>query len=308
MSTDFLRLCIVGPGLLGGSLALAVQRYLPHMRLAVWARTQRDFAAMRAALGDEVELSCDLNKCVASADLLIFATPIGYMPELLQSCLGSIDKHCLISDVGSTKYELHQQLEAICAPQGLHYIGSHPMAGSEQQGFAAARADLFLDASVVLTTNPCSDRRQQQRQQQLRAALANFWSSLGANVLELSPLQHDRAVASISHFPHLMASLTSLIATDSSGHPGVLAGGGYRDTTRVAGGDATMWSEIVLSNAQAILPILKQAGAQLELLQQLVESANAEGLQQWLEQARQQRMQALLHGSEALGAQNDSSR
>lgn len=305
MSTDFLRLCIVGPGLLGGSLALAVQRYLPNMSLALWARSERDFAVMRAALGEQVKLGCDLGECVAAADLLIFATPIGYMPELLESCLEQLEPHCLISDVGSTKLELHQKMEAVCAKRGLQYIGSHPMAGSEQQGFAAARADLFVDASVVLTDNDRQQNAASPRSTQ-RQRLARFWSKLGANVVEMSPLEHDRAVAGISHFPHLMASLTSLVATDSNGHPGVLAGGGYRDTTRVAGGDAKMWSEIVLSNAAAILPSLQQAATQLELLTSLIAGGDAEALQGWLEQARQQRMRALLHGSDALQQQNSA--
>ena len=199
---------------------------------------------------------------------MIFAVPVGVMERLAGQILPHLAEGALVTDVGSVKALPHE------AAAALPFIGSHPMAGSEQTGIEAARADLFQGAACVLTNESGQAGSQV-------AALRGFWEALGCEVHEMSVEDHDRAVARISHLPHAMAVATAAAALRFPSDAD-LAAGGYRDTTRVASGDPAMWAEIMMENRVALTSALEDAQKEIgEMLDQLANS-DKKGLQEYL--------------------------
>jgi prephenate dehydrogenase len=163
------------------------------------------------------------------------------MPGLVEEFRGALKPGALVTDVGSVKGSVDAALAPLLAGRAL-WVGSHPMAGSEQSGFVAARPDLFEGAAVIVTPTAATAPEAVEK-------ATEFWSALGARVFTLAPEQHDLAVADISHVPHLMAALLVANANPTS-LP--LAGGGFRDTTRVASGSPELWIEILWANREAL--------------------------------------------------------
>ncbi|GAB4245064.1 MAG: prephenate dehydrogenase [Candidatus Methylacidiphilales bacterium] len=235
---------ILGPGLLGGSLALALQQ-LPHPpTITVWARRTEAIEKVRS---QGLAATTDLLAAVRSANEIIFCTPMGAMPDLAQTIVPHLQPDTFITDIASVKAPIESALGPIFQGKA-RWIGSHPMAGGEKAGFDAARADLFQNARVILTPTPAT----------APATLAQaraFWTDLGCFCLTTDPETHDRAVAQISHLPHLLAALL-VNAVD----PNALEfrGPGFLDTTRIAAGPAPMWAEILVQNRAAVLTALDQ--------------------------------------------------
>jgi prephenate dehydrogenase len=235
------KLAVIGPGLLGGSIALALQRR-PGWRTAMWARRPE---AVEEVLRLKVapESSTDLEKVASDADLVILCVPIGVMPDLAEKLAQIVPAQAIVTDVGSVKAPVVSQLNPLFQGRG-RFIGSHPMAGSEQAGLKAARADLF-DGSVCIVTP-------EQSELQVIGTVTRFWEELGCQVRILSPAEHDETVSLVSHLPHLVAA--ALVNTVEQRQPAAFefVGPGFRDTTRVAGGPAEMWTEILGSNRAAL--------------------------------------------------------
>ena len=236
----FGTVAILGPGLIGGSLALALAERSLADRLMIYARSPRALDEIRAA-GVDAELTGNPGEAVAEADVVILCVPIEAMAPLVQQVREDFKPDALVTDVGSVKGSVVRDIEPLLDDRAL-WIGSHPMAGSEQTGFSAARSDLFEGAAVVLTPTPQTRNGAERRAEQ-------FWQALGGRVIRLSPDVHDDYVAQISHLPHLIAAA---LAARIAGEAIPLAGGGFRDTTRVASGSPELWSEILLSNAPSI--------------------------------------------------------
>jgi prephenate dehydrogenase len=229
---------ILGPGLIGGSLALALAERELAQRLMIYARSPRALDDIRAA-GVAAELTGNPSEAVREADVVILCVPIEAMAELVREFRDALKPTALVTDVGSVKGSVVREIEPLL---GARWIGSHPMAGSEQAGFAAARADLFEGAPVILTPTSRTPLEMEQR-------AAQFWRALGGRVVRLDPDLHDEYVAQISHLPHLLAAA---LAARVSPEALDLAGGGFRDTTRVASGSPELWLEILSSNAPAL--------------------------------------------------------
>ncbi len=249
---DFRRIAVIGPGLLGGSLVRAVARRAsvldgvgtPEVR--VWGRRPEPVAQLRAD-GDAAVASTNLAEVAAGADLVVLATPIGVMRSLVDELIarGAIVEGVTVTDVGSVKASVVASLEEVVAESGGHFVGSHPMAGSEKTGLEFASPDLFEGAACLVTPTDATDA----------AALARvetFWRWLGGRTTRLSPEAHDRSVALISHVPHLVAALLVETALGQAPEAGALAGGGFRDSTRIAAGAPEMWTEILLENREAV--------------------------------------------------------
>jgi prephenate dehydrogenase len=230
---------ILGPGLLGGSLALALQAR--GKQVAVWARRAEAAAEVRAG-GFAQFASTEVRAVVEQAETVILAVPIGAMPALAREIAQHLRREVLVTDVGSVKAGVCTQLGAIL---GESFVGSHPMAGSEQAGLSAARADLFDGAVCIVTPEAKTPPSQVQR-------AADFWGGLGALVRTMPPAEHDALVAAISHLPHLLAA--ALVQSVAETRPAAfdLCGPGFRDTTRVAGGPPAMWTEILGENRSAV--------------------------------------------------------
>jgi prephenate dehydrogenase len=275
MSQPFQKIGILGGGLLGGSAALAL-REKADVRL--WIR--RPEAVESAQLSGLDFATGDLKEAVADTDLLILAVPVGAMPALLAAAMAAgLPKACLVTDVGSVKAAPHRDLAPALAQSGNPFIGSHPMAGSERNGLAAARADLFQNAACLLTNDSGAPP-------DLCTALEDFWKSLGCRTKWLGAAEHDRLVARISHLPHVTAAATAFGALSADTTSGIFSGGGLRDTTRVAGGNPEMWAEILLENRGEVARSVRETIAKLDEFLVALDGANQEELRSLLAEAK----------------------
>jgi prephenate dehydrogenase len=237
----FGTVAILGPGLIGGSLALALAERGLSKRLMIYARSPRALDEIRLASVD-AELTGNPSEAVSEADVVILCVPIEAMAGLVHEFRDALKPTAFVTDVGSVKGSVVRDIEPLLENRAL-WIGSHPMAGSERGGFAAARADLFEGATVVLTPTKYTPRDAQRRAEK-------FWKALGSNLAILSPEKHDQMVAAISHIPHLIAA--ALVNHAVTFGDLDLAAGGFRDTTRVASSSPELWAEILLANGEAV--------------------------------------------------------
>lgn len=269
-------LSIYGPGLLGGSLALAVQERMPETKLRFWARRDTAEAGIRAR-GIEAEFFTDAAAAASGASLIILCTPVETMAALAEQIVkADLAPECLITDVGSVKGSVVRELEPIL---GARFIGSHPMAGSEKTGIEAARANLFEKAACLLTPTALARPADLER-------LREFWSTLGCRLLEFGPDEHDEKVARISHLPHMMATVTTLAALRGDPSAVSCVAGGFRDTTRVSAGDPCLWTGIAMGNRPALVAQLREASAALTELIGILDHSDEAALRQFLAEAK----------------------
>lgn len=243
------RITVVGIGLMGGSLGLALRR-CGGWRVTGLARRASTVseAVRRGALHEGF---VNPARALTDADVVVYCSPVDKIVPLARRHRRWIPAGALVMDVGSVKGPLVREMEKLFSGQNqAAFVGAHPMAGSEKTGVANARADLYRGAVCVLAKTPRTngDRLSQA---------ARFWKSVGAKVLILDPDTHDRAVAMVSHLPHAIADALTLAVGDWAGPAGVrlakeLAAGSYRDATRVAGADPGLWRGIFTLNDRAV--------------------------------------------------------
>jgi prephenate dehydrogenase len=268
---------IFGPGLIGGSLLLALRERHPEIRRIAWARRAEALPPLGGA--DNVNLATtDPVEAAGQADLIILCTPIGSMASLVQSFLHALSPHTLVTDVGSVKGTVEASLAPLLKGHA-RWLGSHPMAGSDKSGRDHARADLFVDAVTILTPTEQTDPTAIQ-------CLSAFWASLGSRLINASPEEHDRHVAAISHLPHLLAAnLINASPQEST----AFAGPGFRDVTRIAAGPAAMWTEILLQNRDAVLAALDAFELETALARRALARGDAAAIESLLHKACQSR-------------------
>ncbi|HEX4140712.1 MAG TPA: prephenate dehydrogenase/arogenate dehydrogenase family protein [Candidatus Methylacidiphilales bacterium] len=268
---NFGTVAILGPGLIGGSLALALAERGLAKRLMIYARSPRALDEIRLA-GVDAELTQNPSEAVREADIVILCVPIEAMAALVAEFRDALKPNALVTDVGSVKGSVDRELAPLLDGRAL-WIGSHPMAGSEQAGFSAARANLFVNAAVIIT--PTSDTRPEATER-----AEKFWSQLGGRVLIHDPGWHDVAIAQVSHIPHLVAALLISNVTEKNL---TTAGSGLRDTTRVASGSPELWTEIIWANREAIriaiYPLMLEMGKVHEALRHENKTLLREALQ-----------------------------
>jgi prephenate dehydrogenase len=277
------KITLIGVGLLGGSLGMALRRRRLTGSVVGFVR--------RAASVEECKrrgavnyATLDLERAVAGAELIVMCTPIAQMRELVKQMLPALKPGAIVTDVGSVKGSVVRDLETRVARAGAHFVGSHPMAGAEKMGVAAARADLFDGAVCVVTptrkSNPAAVRKVEQ-----------LWKSVGARLLKLTPKAHDDLVSRSSHLPHVVAAqLANLILGPE--HPkeqGMLCANGFRDTTRIASGSPEMWRDIALANRQNVSRALEMFTNGLLHFQRALERGDAQAITKFFEQARDRR-------------------
>ncbi|MGJ8634270.1 MAG: prephenate dehydrogenase [Luteolibacter sp.] len=280
MNQEFQKISILGGGVLGGSIALALQEKCNPSAATLWFRKAE--AAIEAQKLGFSNVTADLSEAVRGADLVILAVPVGAMPSLLKAALtAGLPSTCLVTDVGSVKQAPHNTLAPILNKSGNAFIGSHPMAGSERNGIRAARKDLFRNAACLLTIDS-------ETSDDSYTKLENFWMSIGCTTTRFTADAHDDMVAKISHLPHIIAAATAKIALKDP-ELGVFGGGGLRDTTRVAAGNPVMWAEIVTENREAIIPLLKETIDELRDILATLEKPDQELACTWLSGAKQLR-------------------
>lgn len=241
------QLTILAPGLLGGSVARAARQRDVAQRIVLWTRRPESRLKLRA------QPWCDAvadtpNAAVRGADLVVIAAPVDQIVPLARQIAPDLAPGTLVTDVGSVKNEISRLGHAALAPHA-HFVGAHPMAGSEKTGWEHSTATLFEHRTCFVT--PLADTAAQAT-----ATVVEFWHALGAEVVTVAPDQHDEIVAHISHLPQVIASsLCGFLATKNPTwrHH---AGGGLRDTTRIAGSDSQIWRAILEQNRDEVLRAL----------------------------------------------------
>jgi len=271
------QITVAGLGLLGGSIALAVLRSFP--RIKVVGYTHRPSTRRKAReLAVATEIVGDIKQSVSGADLVILATPICTFEGVFREIADALPRGCIVSDVGSTKVLPHRWA-AKKLPSTVHYVGSHPIAGSEQRGVEFARDDLFEDAMCILTTTDKTNRRAVQ-------TLKKFWSELGSFVKLMRPEEHDRIFAKVSHLPHITAA--ALINANSSEEL-KLAGKGFMDTSRIASGPVNIWADVLLTNSGNIARGIDKTICELSKLKRAIKSRDKKQIEYLLSKAREKR-------------------
>ena len=274
---DLGQITVVGLGLLGGSITLGALRSFSGVRVVGYSHravTRRKARELSIA-GEVVD---DLVQSVCGSDIVILATPIYTFDEIFRAICGSLKDGCIVTDVGSTKVLPHRWASKRLG-RNVHYVGSHPIAGSEQRGVEYARDDLFDRAICVVTAKPSSDKNSVKK-------LGVFWTELGARVTTMKPSVHDRIFANVSHVPHMTAVALINASRDDDL---AFAGPGFMDTSRIASGPANIWTDIALSNSVNLGRGIDRVIAELNKLKSATESGEQKKVEILLEKARARR-------------------
>lgn len=239
----FNKITIIGVGLIGGSIGLAIKkRHVAKEVAGVFRHLATLNKAVKAKAVDKATMS--IREGVKGADLIIVASPVYSIPMLVKEAARYAKKGAIITDVGSTKGWIVNNVERVLKNlRSVYFVGSHPMAGSEHAGVEYAGADLLTGAPCIVTKDAGTDSAALKR-------IVNFWASLGAKVSVMSPAAHDRSVSLISHLPHIVAFG---LAGAVPGKELAYAAEGFKDTTRVASSDPKLWADIFLTNSEEIV-------------------------------------------------------
>jgi prephenate dehydrogenase len=277
----FDRVSILGVGLLGGSLGLALKSRLSSSKII-------GYGHRRASLNTALEIGAideaydSAAEAVRGADLVVLCTPVGIFSDMLRQISPALKAGAVVTDVGSTKRPVVRAAEELLAG-GARFVGSHPMAGSEKRGVEFARADLFENATGIVTPTDQTDAA-------ALAEVVGFWRLLGMRVVQLTPEEHDRHLAAVSHLPHAVAAALVAMQADAA-LP--MAGKGFLDATRIAGGDGRLWRDILIDNADNMKAVLAALRAELARVEGMLDKGQARELADWLN-ASAARREALL--------------
>lgn len=281
MSID--RLCVIGVGLIGGSLALALKKagYCNHV--VGTGRNEQHLAHARE-LGIVDEYTLDYAQAVASADVVFVAVPLGAMADVFEKIGPALKPATLVTDAGSAKHSVVED-----ALQGLgskinQFIPGHPIAGTEQSGADAAFDSLYQDRRVILT--PLEENTRSDIN-----TIKSMWQAAGAIVDEMGERHHDLVLAATSHLPHMLAFalVDCLNNVDDVDEIFRFAAGGFRDFTRIASSDPTMWRDICLSNREAVLVMMERYQKEMAVLKLAIENNDADALYELFSRAKEAR-------------------
>ncbi|MDI6747745.1 MAG: prephenate dehydrogenase/arogenate dehydrogenase family protein [Rhodocyclaceae bacterium] len=280
------KVVICGVGLIGGSFALAVKSALAGRRCPRIVGMGRTRAPLEQALqlGVIDAIADDWASALEGADLVLLGMPVGQMAPVMQAMAPHLEPHTVVSDGGSTKSDVVAAAREAFGNKIGQFVPGHPIAGAEQSGVAAARAELYLDKRVVLTPLP-------ENAPEAVQAVRTVWEICGAKVSELAPAEHDRVFAAVSHLPHLLAfALVHDLATrDNADQLFGFAASGFRDFTRIASSHPEMWRDICLANRNALLKELDAYMMELMKARVLLASEDSAGLEEMFDVARTRR-------------------
>ena len=269
----FDTLAIVGVGLIGSSIARAARRLRAARRIVLSGRSQATLdRAMALSLGDEATL--DLAKAAAGADCVILCAPVGANEAIGRAIAPALKPGAIVSDVGSVKGAVVAALAPLM-PQGAHLVPAHPVAGTEQSGPDAGFATLFINRWCILTPEEATDPN-------AIARVAALWQAFGSNVETMTAEHHDLVLAITSHLPHLIAY--NIVGTAADLEDTLrkevikFSAGGFRDFTRIAASDPTMWRDVFLNNKDAVLEMLGRFNEDLTALQRMIRRGDGDGL------------------------------
>ena len=263
-----MRVTIIGTGLIGTSVAIAAAQ-LDGVEVTGWDANPAELEEASSRSG--LAAAGSLEEAVASADLVLVATPVGSLTKVVAACLAAASDDAVVTDVGSTKQGV---VEATPDPR---FVGGHPLAGGEVGGAGQARADLFDGATWFLTPVESTAGVQLER-------VFRFLSELGAKPRAVAPDVHDRILATVSHLPHVLANLLVAEAAGALSEEGEslpVIGPSFRDATRVAGAPTSIWGDIYMSNAEALAERLKSVEEALAEVRAMLEAGDQSGIDNW---------------------------
>jgi prephenate dehydrogenase len=272
------KVTIVGVGLMGGSLGMALKEKGLAKEVMGWGRNEGRLAAARE-LGAIDRGTRDRGEALSGTDLLVFATPIGVTSRIAPEWFAEAPPGCLITDMISVKGTVVDNLTGLTGPR-RYYASSHPLCGSDETGVGAARPDLFDGKLCLITPVP-------KTKKPAIGGVQSLWQALGMTVISMAPTRHDQVVAAVSHFPLLAAS--ALINQIGDEKLLKFSGTGLRDTTRIAGSSPAMWAEIITENKKAVLEEIDRMLETLMLVKQHVKSGDPARIKAWLQQASRRR-------------------
>ena len=262
----FKTISILGVGLIGGSIGMAVKkRKLAKRVIGLTTKKSSLSKAKRYDAIDEGTLS--LKKSTESADLVIICTPVKTIPHIVKLIIPFVKSGCIITDVGSTKAKIVNEIENFL-PKDVHFIGGHPMAGSEKRGVEAGSSEFFEDSVCILTKTKKTHTVSLKKMQR-------FWKNLGTEVKILSPHNHDRIIARVSHLPHLAA--VALVRQIKERDINFISTG-FKDTTRISEADSDIWRDICLTNKEEIVKSLNGYMDILKNLREKVKNLDSKGI------------------------------
>lgn len=268
MDIHFEKLTILGVGLIGGSFARVCQKKKIAKSIVGFGRQE---ANLRKAveLGVIDKYSLDLNEAVEQADFVLIAVPVGSILPLAKKMSSYLKKGAIVSDVGSVKNSLVGKIENTL-PDGVHFVGAHPIAGTENSGVEASFAELFEGSKCILTPTKFTDHKALQK-------VKNLWELMGSEITSMEPVKHDEIMAAVSHLPHVAAyAITSFIFGLRHVWPDVLSysAGGFRDFTRIASSHPAMWCDICNYNSEALIKMIEQYEISLNQFKTLIKEKN----------------------------------
>ena len=293
MSVQFERVALIGIGLIGSSLAHVIRREKIASHIAGYAKSvETRRTAKQLGLVDSMHETAAL--AVANADLVILCVPVGACGEIAKEIGVVLKPGAILTDVGSVKAAVVRDVSPHL-PVGVHFVPGHPIAGTEQSGPASGFADLFVKRWCILTPLPASDSS-------AIARLEKFWHSCGSEVEMMTPEHHDLVLAITSHLPHLIAYNTVATAADleevTDSEVIKYSAGGFRDFTRIAASDPTMWRDVFLNNREAVLEMLGRFSEDLSALQRAIRWGDGETLFNLFSRAREVRRNIIAAGQE----------
>ena len=293
MNNTFEKVCIVGLGLIGGSIGLAIKRSNISNQITGYARSNSTLErAIELGLVDSVKNN--LQDAVNNSDLVILATPLSTFRELVEEMNPFLKKGCIITDTGSAKLTVIEDLKDIL-PNGVEFVPGHPIAGTEESGPDAGFAELFDNRWCILT--PTEDNSSNAVN-----LVKDFWESIGSKVEIMDPMHHDKVLAITSHIPHLIAfnivGTANNLANVTEKEVVKYSAGGFRDFTRIAASDPKMWSDIFTYNSDAVLEMLDLFSNDLAKLKAAVIKKDSDLLFSNFEKTREVRKNIIDAGQE----------
>lgn len=286
------RLGIIGLGLMGGSLGMALKRADAHYEILGYARRSenRRRALELGAVDATFEKPTDL---AAQSDLLVCCLPVMVIAPAIKECIPALREGAVVTDVGSTKTAIEQELSSAMQNVPAEFIGSHPICGSEMQGIESARPDLYKHSVTIITPSATSGPPAVD-------AVTAMWRAAGSRVIAIDSAEHDRCLARTSHLPHLAASILSAVVARGEGDENLapFCGTGFRDATRLAEGSPEIWRDIVQSNRAAIARELRVLAEETERVLSLIEAGDIVAVEEFLSKTRQTRRKLLNDGGD----------
>nr|TFG55099.1 MAG: prephenate/arogenate dehydrogenase family protein [Hyphomicrobiales bacterium] len=292
----FKKIALVGIGLIGSSMAHGIRKHGLAGEIAGFARRAETREAARIA-GFADTLHGELEPCVTGADLVVLASQVGSFAEIAPKIGPHLAAGAILTDVGSVKMAVIRDVGPYL-PEGVHFIPGHPVAGTEESGPAAGFAELFEGRWCILTPPPGTDSHSVEK-------LKNFWQRLGSKVEIMDPAHHDLVLAITSHVPHLIAynivGTAADLETVTQSEVIKFSAGGFRDFTRIAASDPTMWRDVFLNNREAVLEMLGRFTEDLSALQRAIRWGDGDELQNFFTRTRAIRRSIVEAGQDIAG-------